>query len=198
MKVPQGLAKVDAQGRVMAIRLEKSLYGLRQASRNWNKVGDRCMWLRSYGLKPTEADPCAYVGNDKESGAIIIVILYVDDLMIAGPNMDAINRFKKAISQQFKMKDLGARRWMLGMEIIRDRASRTLEIKQVTYIDQIVARFGMSDCKSVATPAEGHLSRLDTESGSADNKYQQTVGSLIYAAKTTRVDMSLRKVSASG
>jgi len=103
----------------LVLKLEKSLYGLKQASRNWNKVIDE--WLKQYGLQPTSVDPCVYVGNDKQSGAIIIVILYVDDIMIAGPSMmDAINRFKQAISQQFKIKDLGELKWMLGMQVVSE------------------------------------------------------------------------------
>jgi len=48
------------------------------------------------------------------------VILYVDEIMIAGPSMDAINRFKQAISQQFKIKDLGELKWMLGMQVVSE------------------------------------------------------------------------------
>jgi hypothetical protein len=74
------------------------------------------------------------------------------------------------------------------MEVHRDRARRTLEITQTAYIDQVLQRYGMADCKPVATPMEGVSTRLGNE-GDPDKLYMSVVGSLLYAAMVTRPDI---------
>ena len=89
------------------------------------------------------------------------------------------------------MKDLGELSWRLGMQVRRDRRQRTLEISQTSYIDQILAKYGMTDCRPVGTPVEGALPRLNTEAGGrADGEYMSLVGSLLYAAMVTRPDIA--------
>lgn len=121
-----------------------------------------------------------------------IVTLYVDDLMLAASNVDLINEFKAAIKGQYKMKDLGELRWILGMEVRRDRKNRTTEIIQTSYIRQMLDRFGMSDCNPVATPADPnvHLTRLDPSKNKPDEWYRSLVGALLYAAMVTRPDIA--------
>lgn len=63
----------------------------------------------------------------------------VDDLIICGNSASSeIADFKRAISKRFKMKDLGALSYILGMEITRDRAARTLEITQKAYVEKML------------------------------------------------------------
>jgi hypothetical protein len=121
-----------------------------------------------------------------------IVTLYVDDLVLAASNMTLINDFKDVIKGQYKMKDLGELRWVLGMEVRRDRKKRTLEIVQTSYIKQMLERFGMADCNPVATPAEPnvHLTRLDPSKHKPDEWYRSLVGALLYAAMVTRPDIA--------
>ena len=188
VKQPQGFEELGPMGVMLVCRMLKSLYGLRQASRNWNKVIDR--WLRKFGFTPSAADPCVYVLADDKNG-ILVVVLYVDDLMIAGNKKATVEHFKRAIADRFDMKDLGDLQWMLGMQVTRDRKNRTLEISQKAYIEQVLERFGMANCKSVATPAEGVLMRLtDDDKASTDREYMSLVGSLLYAAIVTRPDIA--------
>ena len=100
---PHGYEKYGANGKVLVCKVHKSLYGLRQAPRNWHKVIDNC--FREYGLTPSGADPCVYV-MIKCNGDILVLILYVDDLLIAGTNAEVVNRFKRDIAKKFKMTDL--------------------------------------------------------------------------------------------
>eukprot|EP00952_Eustigmatos_sp_NYUAD-ZCMA_P013142 52409-Eustigmatos_ZCMA.PRE.1 len=118
-------------------------------------------------------------GSPDVEGGMLVVALYVDDLLIAGPQRATVDHFKRAIADRFKMKDLGPVKWLLGMEIRRDRSKRTLEIVQTAYIDQVLERFGMANCKPVTTPSDGVLTRLeDGEVGGVDNEYQMLVGCL--------------------
>lgn len=166
------------------LRLLMALYGIKQAPRNWNKKLDAK--LREYGLRPTQSDCCVYLMQGE--GWILIVVIWVDDLFIFANSVAVKDRFKKWISKQFKMTDLGPIKWILGMEVIRDRTKRTLEIVQTAYIDRMLERFGMAKCNKVATPAEGKLTRLKVTS--VDKELQALVGSLLYATVMTRPDIA--------
>ena len=126
------------------------------------------------------SDACVY--TKRVAGDILIVLTWVDDLIIAGSCMRVIDEFKAAISKRFKMKDLGELKWILGMEIKRDRSIRRIEISQAAYIKQMLERFGMGKCKAVGTPAEEVLNRSSTSEGGKPNKlYMSIVRSLLYA-----------------
>ena len=181
---PEGFERQGPKDEELVCRVHKSLYGLKQAPRNWNLEIDG--WLREFGLVPSRADPCLYVLIDE--GSVLVVLLYVDDLIITGNSRTVMDQFKAAISDRFKMKDLGMLRWILGMEVRRDRARRILHLSQGAYINTVLARFGMENCKPVATPAEGVLRRLDN--GHADREFMQFVGSVLYLAMISRPDIA--------
>ena len=105
----------------------------------------------------------------------IIVILYVDDLVIGGENLVDINLFSNKF-ETTNMKDL---RYFLGIEVIRTLAG--IMISQRHYILNLLYKFGMTECKSVATPLDRKL-KLDANSGTTEcepTHYRQLVGSLI-------------------
>ena len=88
----------------LVCKLKKSLYGLKQALRQWYKKFDS--FMHKIGFKRCEADHCCYVKFFDNS--YIILLLYVDDMLIAGSSIKEINNLKKQLSKQFAMKDLGA------------------------------------------------------------------------------------------
>ena len=144
---PAGYEEYDPEtGEKLYWLLEKSLYGLKQAARNW--WGDIDKWFREHGFSPSGWDPCLYIGGTDENP--IFVVLYVDDLLIVGRD---ISEFKKAINAKYDMKELGELTYFLGLEIQRDRAARTLKISQGKYLRSILERFGMAECKPKFTPA---------------------------------------------
>jgi len=120
--------------------------------------------------------------------ATLIVVIWVDDLIIADSSEAVVRQFKEAISSRFNMKDLGALSWILGMEVTRDRFKRTVQVTQKAYIDVLLKRFGMTECKAVGTPVEGYLRRVPD--GEPNKDYMCLVGSLLYAAMVTRPDIS--------
>ena len=187
---PEGFVEFGPNGQPLVCKMKKSLYGLKQAPRNWNQVIDE--WFKEYGFSVSEADPCVYVKRTelgpKDKASILIVLLWVDDLIICGNNASDINKFKGAISKRFNMKDLGALSYILGMEIKRDREARTLEITQKAYVEKMLQRFGMEECKPVSTPAEGNLAR--SKEAGPDREYMSMIGSLLYAAMVSRPDIA--------
>jgi len=128
-------------------------------------------------------DPCVYIY--RRGGVLTVVVLYVGDLTTAGNNRGAVGAFKAATSKRFKVKDLGALKWTLGVEVRRSRQSRTLETSQTAYTERVLEKFGTSEANPVGTPAEGHLVR--GPEGAADTEYVSTVGSLLYAMVVTRL-----------
>ncbi|KAL2608964.1 hypothetical protein R1flu_027537 [Riccia fluitans] len=117
MRQPSDFAKKGHES--LVCRLLKSLYGLKQSPRQWNKQFDDFMMLQ--GFTRSVEDPCVYlnrVSNDVFS--LIILILYVDDMLIVAKDKLEMEKLKALLSAEFSMKDLGAAKRILGMEIHRD------------------------------------------------------------------------------
>ena len=85
-----------------------------------------------------------YIQSDSESP--IVIILYVDDLVIGGEHLVDINKVKSLLSDKFEMMDMKEVHYFLGIGVIRT---------QRHYILNLLYKFGMADCKFVATPSEG-------------------------------------------
>ena len=119
-------------------RLQRSIYGLKQASRSWNMRFDEA--IRSYEIIKNEDKSCVY---KKISGrAINFVVLYVDDILLIGNDVGMLSSMKAWFSKNFSMKDLGETTYVLRIRIYRDRSKKLLGLSQSMYIDTIVKRFG--------------------------------------------------------
>ena len=90
-------------------KLKKSLYGLKQAPRTWNLT--LVKFLNDYGLTQIKSDSCVFLDSN------LIVAIYVDDIIIAGKNMNQISEFKKKISVRFNTKDLGEVNFILKIKL---------------------------------------------------------------------------------
>jgi len=106
----------------LVYKLKKSLYGLKQSPRRWYLKFDA--FVLSIGFVRSKLDHCVYYKFDGDH--ILIVALYVDDMLLIGKGKNMISDFKSQLSSQFEMKDLGAARYILGMEIRRDKTNRKL------------------------------------------------------------------------
>jgi len=185
-----GFVVKDKDGGELVMQLEKSLYGLAQSPGNWFHTIDPV--LVDIGFVPLKSDTCVYVYN--REGVKIILTLYVDDLLLAGNNAEAMAMVKSQLKQRFKMTDMGEASLVLGIEIKRDRQLGTLTISQEAYSKSILERFGMSDCKPTSTPGYGpELSNKQPEDTLLDEeetrRYQGIVGCLMYIAQGLRYDL---------
>ncbi|RDX84971.1 hypothetical protein CR513_33902, partial [Mucuna pruriens] len=147
--------------------------------------------------KRTSADSCVYI-KEFRGGNFVILLLYVDDIIIVGQDIRTINELKKELNGVFEMKDLGAARHILRMEIKRDKSSRRLWLSQERYVERILDRFNMKDTKPVSSPLGGQF-RLTKEmcpSSEEEKKkihvvpYSSAVGSLMYAMVCTGPDIA--------
>jgi len=103
------------------------------------------------GYNRLNADPCAYFKRFGKNN-FVILLLYVDDMLVAGPNKDHIDELKAQLSREFEMKDLGPANKILGMQIHRDRGNRKIWLSQKNYLKKILSHFSMQDCKPISTP----------------------------------------------
>lgn len=190
MRQPPGSA-VDGQEHLVC-SLKKTLYGLKQAGRGWYKTLSEAM--AAMGFARCASDHAVWYRRDGESA--IIVASSVDDLTITG-TPDFVGSFKLDINSRFEMSDLGAMRWILGIEVKRDREAKTIAISQRSYIDTIVARFNLEDANPTPTPMQpgGALGQHQSPAtprqfeDMRDVPYREAVGSLMYAATGTRPDI---------
>ena len=74
-------------------------------------------------------------------------MLYVDDILLIGNDIGLLSDVKKWLVEKFQMKDLGQASHVLGIQIIRDRKNKLLELSQASYIDKVLARFSMKNSK---------------------------------------------------
>ena len=103
----------------MGCRLKKSIYGLKQASRQWYLKFDST--IRKFGFQENVEDNCVYAKF--KNGKFIFLVLYVDDILLANSDVALLLETKKFLSSKFDMKDLGEASFVLGIEIHRDRSN---------------------------------------------------------------------------
>lgn len=164
--------------------LHKSIYGLKQASRLWNLKLNSV--LHELGMTQSKTDPCVYYNAKKNT----FIAIWVDDLILFTSEENTKIVFKEKLKQHFEMKDIGPASQCVGLHITRNGDKVLLD--QEKYINEILARFGMSDCKPVKTPFEVgvKLGDKNEEDKITDCPYQQAIGCLLYVAQGTRPDIS--------
>ncbi|KAK8694636.1 hypothetical protein V6N13_072183 [Hibiscus sabdariffa] len=141
MTQPEGFVTPENAGKVC--KLQRIIYGLKQASRSWNLCFSDA--IKEFGFIRNEDEPCVY---KKFSGSIVsFLILYVDDILIIGNDVPTLQSIKTWLSSCFSMKDLREAAYMLGVKIYRDRSRRLLGLSQSTYIDKVLKRFSMEESK---------------------------------------------------
>jgi hypothetical protein len=187
MRQPEGYVQKGKES--LVLKLHKSLYGLKQAGRTWNTKMDST--LKSHGFTALDADQCIYIR--RQHSIFLLVSLYVDDLLIACNQLVELKLFKQQLTSEFDMEDLGEASFVLGIEIVRDRATRALTIRQGAYTRALIQRHGMEDCNAVAHPMlEGaKLKQFDGQAtDSAIREYQSMIGGIMWAAVCTRPDIA--------
>jgi hypothetical protein len=111
MAQPNGFAVKGKEH--MRCHLRKSIYRLKQASKQWYLKFDET--IRSFDFKENEEDNCIYAKF--RNGKFIFLILYVDDILLASSDISLLLEIKRFFSSNFDMKDLGEVSFILGIEI---------------------------------------------------------------------------------
>ena len=172
-----------------ALRILRSLYGLKQSARDWNLLAKE--FLISIGFQQSLADPCLYVHAKRE----VILLLYVDDIAAASKYGLELDWFYSQLSARFNAKDLGEIRKILGVRVTRNRRDKELFIDQEQYLRTVLDRLGFTDAphKRKDTPLNGYdcLRLAKPEDKRLDiTDYQQAISSIMYGMVFTRPDIA--------
>lgn len=149
MAVPDGVRVNEEDESRYVCKLNKSLYGLKQSPRCWNKMF--VSFLSQFKFKASEADKCIFY--KKGSPEFIILALFVDDELLVSRDRRALENVLTVLKSKFNVKISDASSFC-GMEIVRERGTGSLLVHQVSYAERILKRFSMFDAKCVPVPAE--------------------------------------------
>lgn len=152
MQVPPGVPIPAGTPRPVC-RLQKTLYGLKQSPRAWFERIDT--YLQELGYASLHADSNAYV--KQEGTNFLALAIYVDDIILLSSSMRMIYELKEQLRRTFKITEAGALAYCLGMQLLRNRTAGTIFLHQHKYALQILARYGMSECRPIATPVEQNV-----------------------------------------
>lgn len=184
MEVPQGVASKSTQ----VCRLNKAIYGLKQAARCWFQLFEKS--LLEIGFISNAADRCTYILNKGNVMKNIYIILYVDDLVIATADIKTMNSLKNYLRSKFQMTDLNDIKYFIGMRITRTNDKITLD--QNKYLQTVLQKFNMQDCKPQKTPIETKINYVALNSDEHfDAPCRNLLGCIMYAMVCTRPDLSL-------
>ena len=192
MDIPEGIEGHSDE----LCMLIKALYGLKQASRKWYEK--LCKVVQELGVERIQSDFSIFVriravpsSNMRE---LLIYLVYVDDTFVLSNSTVASQELKDHLGKHFEITELGELRYCLGIGMRRDRKHRTIHLSQSNFILQILEKYGMTNCKPVATPMDVSVKMTkstDDDDDLADQTlYQQILGSLMYLAIATRPDIA--------
>ncbi|GJX06814.1 retrotransposon protein, putative, ty1-copia subclass [Tanacetum coccineum] len=192
MVQPEGF--VDPNHPRKVCKLQRSIYGLKQASRSLNKRFD--VKIKRFGFSQNLDEPCVY---QKASGSnVAFLILYVDDIIIMGNHIPSLQSVKDYLGKCFSIKDLGEAAFILGIKFYRDRSKRLIGLGQNAYMDKILKRYRMDNSKRDHIPMQERLDLNKTQGASTPEEvkrvqnvpYASAVGSIMYAIRCTRPDVA--------
>jgi len=182
MKLPPGFS---FQGESKVCKLFKSLYCLKQASHQW--FSRFSSTLITHGFAQSKADYSLF--TKLQGSSFVALLVYADDIVIASNDMDAIYSLTAFLNSHFRLKDLGAVKYFLGLELAR--TAKGISVSQRKYCLDIIQDCGLLAAKPAAFPMESHLklSRNDGALLPDPTSYRRLIGRLIYLT-LTRPDIS--------
>ncbi|GJR44570.1 retrotransposon protein, putative, ty1-copia subclass [Tanacetum coccineum] len=146
MVQPDGF--VDPKHPNKVCKLQRSIYGLKQASRSWNKRFD--VEIKKIGFTKNPDEPCVYL---KASGSnVVFLILYVDDILLMGNDVTMLQEVRSWLCNSFSIKDLGEAAYILGIKIRSDKSKRLIALSQSAYLEKILKKFWKENFKKGYTP----------------------------------------------
>ena len=192
MRMPPGLP--SDKGRLVC-KLKRSLYGLRQAGREWNKVF--VAYLISWGFVQSTVDVCLFTYSAGSS--ILWLLVWVDDTIIVDNDTTLRSRFVEAISERFPTEDKGVLEWVLGVKVTRDRSLRSITLSQELYVKDLVERYAAylpAVAKSYDSPMDDKVDLSPSQMPDPSSReheamapfreiYMQLVGAFLWLANMT-------------
>jgi len=167
------------------LKLNKSIYGLKQSANLWNKNISNELEKSGYTQGKTES--CIYIKHNKD--IICYITIYVDDIIIASNSTEEIIKLEKALSSTYTLTKLGRIKEYSGIQVDTDKEG-IYYIHQRKHIYNILKTYGLKDAKGSKTPLSvGYESLEDNRPLQNIKKFQSLIGSLLYIATSTRPDI---------
>ncbi|CAL1398262.1 unnamed protein product [Linum trigynum] len=182
MKVPLGFQQ---EGDTRVCRLRKSLYGLRQASRNWYQKFT--LALAELGFTASRADHSLFLYRKGET--FVAALIYVDDVVLTGNDAGFISQVKSFLDSRFSIKDLGPLKYFLGIEVAR--SPEGIVLSQRKYTLDILKDAGVTGARPSSFPMEqNHSLTQPADDVIPDiSSYRRLIGRLLYLT-VTRPDIT--------
>lgn len=185
--IPDGMTPTNPS--CNALRLYKSLYGLKQSGRTWwLELGSV---LAKIGFVRCDNDWGLYVLRNSDGSPAMVMLAYVDDLLVAAKNVNDIKRVFAYLNKHWRITELGEAKHILGLKI--ERTKHQIRLSQTAYIEKLDERFPFHQTrKGRLAPLPVATDRGDEEDDPevSAKRYQELVGSLMWAAGCTRPDIS--------
>lgn len=178
------------------LKLKRNLYGLKQAPRNWSLTFIEWM-TKNQGFNKASIDDCLFYKefkhNDKD--VFIMLLMYVDDNIIISNDRMCLDKFKADMHEKFKIVDKKAISTYLGVQVERNRepGKQWLKLHQEGYLNEVLAAMSIKKDNPLTytTPLPASLQLVKNEGEPYDiDLYRSVIGSLIYLATWTRIDIA--------
>ena len=182
MHQPEGFHDGEAN---TVCRLNKSLYGLKQAPRCWSQTFSR--FLASFNFHPRVSDPSVFIGTSQDQP--VFLLLYVDDGLVMSTTEQAISSILEFIQEHFQLKNHDPTTFV-GIQIHQVEDTVSIILKQPHYVEFLLHKFNMTDCKEASVPMQPNNELKPAEENDESIPYGEIIGSLIFLSKTTRSDIA--------
>ena len=195
MEFPPWYEDVNPNGKYV-FKLNRGLYGLKQAGRQWNKKLDES--LRKAGFMKSMQEPCVYYKMFGDNDKTVALAVFVDDIIIAATEDKDIEEVKKFLKLFFEINDEGDLTWYTGIKVSRNRRLRQIYLSQSQYITDMLKRFDLADCNPQRTPVDVNIDMSLMKRKPEDEErirglkipYREAVGSLMFNMVSTRPDIA--------
>jgi hypothetical protein len=132
------------------LQLNKSLYGLKQASRVWHQTLTANVF--EIGCIQSQSDGALYTYHSSDGGSPVYLLLYVDDIQIASAQLSRIAALKRLLLSMFSGRNLGETDFFLQMSVQRIPSTRLIVLRQQRHIDKLADVAGVSDAWPLQVP----------------------------------------------
>jgi hypothetical protein len=182
----------DLANKNKTARMLKGVNGCKQGSKLfYDEISNA---LKKLNFSISKCDSGVFYSWERQN--VCIIIMWVDDLLITGSDIQMKNKVIMGLGKKYKFKDHGEPRLFLGLKLKRDRPNKLLTLSHEDYYDELLERFGMMDCNMMPTPAEpgkvysSQDSPIDEEGKyyMLDKPYRNLACSLLYPSSISRPD----------
>lgn len=181
IRLPPGCGVLSGK----VVQLIKSLYGLRQASRQW--FGMLKKILLALKFEQCKADACVF-RLIEEGKVAILLVFHVDDIFVVGEK-ERIDRFGEDMNKSVPTKNLGELRWYSGCFYERDWKAGRIKISQQTYVEELGEQYGVKSGGAVPLSVGCKLWDFDMDEPDVRHPFRELIGALLWVARLTRPDI---------